>query len=389
MTIYEFSDRLKKLPPYLFDEIDKLKQEAIAQGADIVDLGIGDPIESTYPPIIEKLRLACEDKNTHRYPSYRGLMAFRDSAAKFYKRKFDVEVDPSSEILTLIGSKEGIGHLPLAFVNPGDYVLVPDPGYPVYNSGTLFAGGKPIWMPLLVENDFFPDFDEIEKKLPENCKLMWLSYPNNPTTAIANLDFFKKAVDFALKHEIIICHDAAYTEISFNGYKAPSILQIPDAKKCAVEFQSMSKTFNMTGWRIAFIVGNENLINGLAKVKVNIDSGTSTAIQYAAIEALNSCQSYVQEQIKIYEKRREILISSLKSSGFQFKVPDATIYLWVHIPEGFTSESFVKYLIQEKKLIVSPGNGFGKHGEGFFRISLTSDDENIKKAAERFSEINL
>jgi len=389
MPKHKYSDRLNLLPPYLFDEIDKLKAEALAKGEDLVDLGVGDPVEPTFPPIISKLQKACEDKKTHRYPSYRGERSFCEAVASFYKRRFGLELNPDKEVLALIGAKEGIAHLPLAFINAGDSVLIPDPGYPVYHSGTLFAGGEPVWMPLLAENGFLPDLDDIEKKLPKRCKMMWLSYPNNPTTGTATLEFFQNAVDFALKHDIIICHDAAYTEITFDGYTAPSILQLPEARECAIEFQSMSKTFNMTGWRVGYAVGNEELITGLAKVKVNLDSGVFTAIQHAGIEALKSCNSFIKKQNQIYKKRRDILVKALNSAGFIFNIPKATIYIWAQVPEGYDSKSFTKYLLKEKKIVVSPGNGFGRHGEGYFRISLTCPDADIEKAAERFSRLKF
>jgi len=382
------AERLHQLPPYLFAEIDALKTEAVKKGIDIIDLGVGDPDLPTPDHIQEKMKQALEDSANHRYPSYKGMKAFREAVAEYYKTRFNVNLDPETEVLSLIGSKEGIAHIPLAFLNPGDICLVPNPGYPVYQAGTTLAGGRIYNMPLLLENQFLPDLDSIsDPEVLEKAKLLFINYPNNPTAATADLKFFQKVVAFAQKHNIIVCHDAAYSEMSYDGYQAPSLLQVKGAKEVGIEFHSLSKTYNMTGWRIGFAVGNPQILAGLGKVKTNIDSGIFQAIQIAGIEALNANQECVRQMIEIYKERRDILCQGLQSLGLKITKPLATFYLWIQVPEGFTSETFTRRLLQEAGIICTPGTGFGQYGKGFIRMALTISKEKITEVVERIKKV--
>jgi LL-diaminopimelate aminotransferase len=381
------ADRIKNLPPYLFAAIDKMREEAVKKGMDIINLSIGDPDLPTPPHIIERLKEAASDPRNHRYPSYEGMLEFRTAVARWYKERFAVELDPEKEVVTLIGSKEGIAHIPLAFVNPGDLVLIPDPGYPVYSVATSFAGGQPYVMPLLKENKFLPDFSGIPEAVLQKAKLMFINYPNNPTAACAERPFMEEAVKLAERYGIIICHDAAYTEVCFNGYKPMSILEVDGAKNLAIEFHSLSKTYNMTGWRIGFATGNANLVGGLGQVKTNVDSGAFQAVQIAGIEALQGDQSHVEEMRKIYQERRDIAVSGLKKIGFEVEKPQATFYLWVSVPRGFTSSDFTMHLLTKAGIVTTPGNGFGRHGEGYIRIALTVDKERLSQAVRRMSSL--
>ncbi len=387
--MFERSERLKKLPPYLFRELDRKRDEARAKGVDVIDLGVGDPDLSTPEPIIEALRDAVKDPKNHRYPSYTGMIEFRNAAAKWYEKRFGVKLDPEQEIITLIGSKEGIAHFPLAFVNSGDVVLVPSPAYPVYRISTIFADGVPYLMPLLEENSFLPDLSKIPEEVVKKAKLMFINYPNNPTSAIADISFFKEVISFAKKHDIIVCHDAAYTEITFDGYTAPSILQVEGAKDISIEFHSLSKTYNMTGWRIGFAVGNRELISALGAVKSNIDSGAFQAVQIAGIKALQLDESWIKRTIDIYKTRRDLLVDALNKIGLKVQPPKATFYLWVKVPEGYTSESFASKLLDDAGIVVTPGKGFGDPGEGYIRISLTQQDNRLKEAAERIKRVGI
>lgn len=387
MADFQFAERLRKLPPYLFAEIDRMKQEVKKKGMDIIDLGIGDPDLPTPDFIIKKLQETAADPANHRYPSYAGLLQFRESVARWYKKRFNVDLDPEEEVISLIGSKEGIAHIPLAFVNNGEGVLVPSPGYPVYQASTIFAGGEPIEMPLMEENNFLPDLKSIDKNKLPGLKLMFINYPNNPTAAVAGKDFFKEVVEFARINNIIVCHDAAYSEITYDGYVAPSFLEIEGAKDVGVEFHSLSKTFNMTGWRIGFAVGNREIIKGLAALKTNIDSGIFQAIQLSAIEALNDSSDVLNKTMKIYHERRDILLEGLASIGWKVQKPQATFYVWAGIPEGEKSSIEVaKKLLQEKGIVVTPGVGFGRFGEGYLRFALTVRKERLKEAVERLKE---
>ena len=385
----ELSTRVKELPPYLFARIDQLKKEAKDKGMDIIDLGIGDPDLPTPKNIIEALKKASEDPQNHRYPSYSGMNRFREVAAKWYEKRFGPVFDPEAEVLSLIGSKEGIANIPFAFINPNDIVLVPNPGYPVYNSSTVFSGGKTYIMPLKKENKFLPDLDSIPEEIAKKAKIMFINYPNNPTSASCGLDFFKKAVDFAFKYNVIICHDAAYSEIFYDGCKAPSLFEVDGAKEVGIEFHSLSKTYNMTGWRIGFAIGNREIVGGLGKIKTNIDSGVFQAVQFAAIEALSCDQKIVEEIRNIYQARRDIMVEGLQKAGFDITKSKATFYMWIPCPRKFTSEKLTMHILQNLGIVTTPGNGFGEHGEGYIRISLTTPSERLKEAVERLKKINI
>ncbi len=383
MSEFRFSERLTRLPPYLFAEIDKAKRKAKAQGRDIVDLGIGDPDLPTPKHIIEALYKAALDPANHHYALDSGMPQFRQAISTWYRKRFNVELDPDTEILPLIGSKEGIAHFPLAFVNAGDYALIPDPCYPPYKNGAIFAGGVPYLVPLLPENDFLPDLGAIDKNAIAKAKMMYLNYPNNPTGAVADWKFYKKAIDFAHKNNILICSDAAYSEVCYDDYRPMSILQLDGAKDAAIEFHSLSKTYNMTGWRVGWACGNRKAVEGLAKVKSNIDSGIFQAIQIAGIAALKGPQSVVKKANRIYRERRDTLVEGLNSIGWKTSKPKATFYVWVKVLAGYDSASMIKALLEKADIIATPGNGFGKYGEGYIRMALTVPKDRIKVAIQR------
>lgn len=385
----EQAKRIEQIPPYLFAEIDKKKEEMRKKGMDLIDLGIGDPDLPTPKPIIERLKMASEDPKNHRYPSYEGMIEFRTAVAQWFERRFGVTFDPRTEVLTLIGSKEGIAHIPLAFVNPGDYVLVPSPGYPVYRVSTLFAGGIPYFLPLRKENDFLPNFSEIPKEVAEKARLLFINYPNNPTSAIAERSFFEEVVAFARHYRMIVCHDAAYSEVAFDGYRPLSFFEVEGAREVGIEFHSLSKTFNMTGWRIGFAVGHSEIISGLGRVKTNIDSGLFQAIQEAGIEALNHFDTPLPEIIQIYERRRDVMVKGLREIGLKVERPKATFYLWIQVPRGHTSAQFATFLIEQAGIVATPGNGFGEAGEGYIRMALTVDEMRLKEAIERLKRIKF
>ena len=384
----EKAERLRRLPPYLFKEIDRQKEEVQAKGVDIIDLGVGDPDLPTPPHIIEALQRAAADPANHRYPSYSGMAEFNATAARWYERRFDVDLDPGQEVVTLIGSKEGIAHVPLAFIDPGDIALVASPGYPVYHIGTQFAGGEPYFMDLLKENGFLPDLESISPEIAQKAKMMFINYPNNPTAAVATKDFFESVVSFANEYNVIICHDAAYSEMAFDGYRPMSFLQIRGAKSVGIEFHSLSKTYNMTGWRIGFAVGCADLISALGQVKSNIDSGAFQAVQIAGIAALEGDQACVEEMRQTYAERRDILLAGLHSMGLSVEEPRATFYLWVEVPHGYTSAGFASLLLTKAGIVTTPGNGFGTAGEGYVRMALTVDRERIREAVERMSRLD-
>lgn len=385
----EKAKRIDQIPPYLFAEIDKKKEEMRKKGMDLIDLGIGDPDLPTPQPIIERLKKASEDPGNHHYPSYEGMIEFRTAAAQWFERRFGVTFDPKTEVLTLIGSKEGIAHIPLAFVNPGDYVLVPSPGYPVYRVATLLAGGTPYFLPLLKENGFLPKLSEIPKEVAERSKLLFINYPNNPTSAIAERPFFEEVIAFARRYGIIVCHDAAYSELAFDGYRPLSFFEVEGAKEVGIEFHSLSKTFNMTGWRIGFAVGNQEIVSGLGRVKTNIDSGLFQAIQEAGIEALNHFDTPIPNIIRIYEGRRDVMVKGLREMGLEVDLPRATFYLWIRVPRGYTSAQFATLLIEQAGIVATPGNGFGEAGEGYIRMTLTVGESRLKEAIERLKKINF
>ena len=388
MPIFEKADRLRRLPPYLFKEIDRKKAEVRAKGVDIIDLGIGDPDLPTPGHIIEALQEAAVDSANHRYPSYPGMLEYRGAVAEWYKRRFDVDLDPEKEVLALIGSKEGIAHIPLAFINPGDVSLVPTPAYPVYNTATIFAGGESFFMPLTAENRFLPDLGAIPEDVARKARLLFINYPNNPTAAVADVGFFEQVVAFAKKYDILVCHDAAYSEVAYDGYRPPSFLEAKGAKEVGVEFHSLSKTYNMTGWRIGFAAGNKDAVEGLGAIKSNVDSGVFQAIQIAAIKALRHDQSCVKEVNEVYTRRRDLMLEGLRKAGFELDTPKASFYLWVRVPQGYTSAQLATRLL-EKGVVVTPGNGFGAPGEGYFRIALTQKRERLQEAIERIKAVKL
>ncbi|NNK85156.1 MAG: LL-diaminopimelate aminotransferase [Desulfobacterales bacterium] len=385
----EKSDRINTLPPYLFKEIDRQKEEVKKRGVDIIDLGVGDPDMPTPGHIIEALNKAAHDPANHKYPSYTGMGGFNEAVARWYKRRFNVTVDPGKEVVTLIGSKEGIAHIPLAFINPGDAALITSPGYPVYDIGVKFAGGQTYFMSLLKENNFLPDLKAVPANAVKKAKIMFLNYPNNPTSAVADGQFFKKVVSFAEENNIIVCHDAAYTELAFDGYRPESFLETDGAADVGIEFHSLSKTYNMTGWRIGFAVGRAEVIQALGQVKSNIDSGAFQAVQIAGIAALEEDQKCVREMNVEYTKRRDILVNGLISVGLSVAKPKATFYTWIEVPRGYTSTEFASHLLLKAGIVATPGNGFGRAGEGYVRMTLTVDQERLEEAVERIRDIGF
>ncbi len=384
----EVAERLQNLPPYLFAEIDKVKRRLISEGKDVINLGIGDPDLPTPDHIIEALYAAAKDPSNHQYAMDAGMPELRQAIVDFYMKRFGVTLDPNTEVLPLIGSKEGICHMPLAYINQGDYVLIPEPGYPGYQSATILAGGESYFMPLLEKNGYLPDFDLIDSQVSKKTKLMFLNYPHNPTGAVCEANFFDKVVEYAKEHNTLICHDAAYTEMSYDGYKAPSFLQAEGAKDVGIEFHSLSKTYNMTGWRIGFAVGNAKAIAALGKVKANIDSGIFQAVQLAGVAALNGPQEPIEKNFDIYKERRDILIDSLNEMGWKVQKAHATFYVWIPVPPGYTSSELTTALLEKAHIVTTPGNGFGPSGEGYIRMALTVPKERLLEAVNRIKEMH-
>ena len=382
----KFASRIEKVPPYLFVGISRKIAEKRAQGIDVISFGIGDPDIPTPENVVNKLRETALDSPNHRYPETDGLPEFRQAVADWYQRRFGISVHPDKETLPLIGAKEGIGHAALCFIEPGDIALVPDPGYPVYSVGTWFAGGECHWMPLLEENGWMPDLDAISGDVADKATVMWLNYPNNPTGAIADADYFAKVVEFAKAHDIAVMHDASYSEVAFDGYRPISFLETPGAIDVGVEFHSLSKSYNMTGWRLGMAVGNEDIISALMVIKSNLDSGVPNAIQYMGMEAMELSQNAIDERNAIYEHRRDRVVQTLRDIGLDAIPPKASLYVWTRIPEGFTSAEFTALLLDEADIVVTPGNGYGEYGEGYIRLSLTINDEDMEKGLARLSE---
>jgi len=381
-----YARRLDHLPPYLFARIDELKAEKQRQGVDVIDFGVGDPDLPTPAHIVESLCEAARDPATHHYPSYAGMLPYRQAVADWYASRFGVSLDPVSEVLALIGSKEGIAHIPEAFVNPGDYVLATDPGYPVYKTSTLFAEGKVHEMPLREEHDFLPVFDEIPAGVLERAKLMFLGYPNNPTGAVAPRSFFEEVVEFAREHDIVVVHDNAYSEIAFDGYRPLSFLEVDGSMEVGVEMHSLSKTYNMTGWRMGMACGNPEIIAGLGRVKTNVDSGAFDAIQRAAITALSGPQDCVEEACLVYQGRRDVLVAGLWDLGFEVAPPKATFYVWLKVDD---SMAFATTMLNEAGIVVTHGVGFGTNGDGFVRFAITRSVARIEEAIERMRGLSL
>lgn len=383
-----YNEKLKKLPPYLFVEIDRKKKEAIARGADIISLGVGDPDLPTPEHIIKAGQEALAKPGNHQYPFGAGMAAYRKAVAQWFKKRFSVELNPENEICALIGSKEGIGHMHLGFVDPGDIVLIPEPGYPVYNTGTIFTDGVPFFMPLLEKNGFLPDLDALPPEVLKKAKIIFVNYPNNPTAATATKEFYAKLVDFAKKNGIIVAADAAYSEIYYDENDKPlSFLEIPGAKEVGVEFHSLSKTYNMTGWRIGWVCGNKDIVKAIAMVKDNYDSGAFQAVQEAAVTALSASQECIAQNRKIYKERRDALVEGLRKLGWEVNLPKASFYVWAKTPQGYTSAQVIGKLLDEAAIVCTPGNGMGQSGEGYVRFALTVGAPRIKEAVERISKI--
>jgi LL-diaminopimelate aminotransferase len=381
----KLSKRISGLKPYLFVEISKKIAERRARGEEIISFAIGDPDIPTPPHVIERLCKEAHDPANHRYPESAGLPELHRAIADWYKKRFDVDLDPDTEVLPLIGSKEGIGHIAFCYIDPGDTVLVPDPGYPVYSVSTGLAGGRPYYVALKEEHDFLPDLNSIGENVLKSTKMLWLNYPNNPTAAVADLDFFNRVVEFAGKGDILVCHDGPYSEVSYDDYKPPSLMQAEGAKDVGVEFHSLSKSYNMTGWRIGMMVGNADAVGALRTLKSNLDSGIPRAIQYMAIEALNGPQDCIIEHNNVYQRRRDLLVEVLENIGLSVRPPKASLYVWARVPEGYNSTDFTTDLLDQVGVAVTPGVGYGHSGEGFVRLSLTIPDAAMVKGLSRLS----
>jgi len=379
--------RIAKVPPYLFAEIDRKRREAVARGVDVISLGIGDPDLPTPEFIVERLTREARDPSTHRYPPYQGTADFRRAVALYYSQRFGVSLDPETEVIALIGSKEGLAHLTWAFVDPGDAALVTDPGYPVYGIHTLLAGGQVIPLPLSPDNDFLPDLDAVPEEARERATVMFLCYPNNPTAGTADLEFFARAVEFARRHDILLVHDSAYVEVTFDGYEAPSVLQVEGAREVAVEFGSLSKPFNMTGWRLGYAVGSRQAIEALGIVKTNTDSGQFEAIQRAGVEALTNplSREFISGMRAVYQRRRDLALGTLLKLGCPVRLPRGSFYIWAPVPTGHTSAGFATHVLERAGVIVTPGSAYGDRGEGYFRVSLTLPDERLEEAFQRLA----
>ena len=381
--------RLGLIPPYLFAEIDRKVQEKKRAGVDVISLGIGDPDLPTPKRIVSVLQEAAADPANHRYPSYFGLAELREAIAHWYRDRFAVTLDPDSEVLPTLGSKDGISHVPLALVDPGDVVLAPDPGYTVYVTGALMAAGEPYIMPLTAKNNWLPDLDAIPPSVAERARLMWLNYPNNPTAAVADREFLERAVHFCHRHGIVLCHDAPYSEIAFGGYRPLSLFEIEGAKEIGLEFHSLSKTYNMTGWRIGWVCGRADLVRLIGQLKTNIDSGIFQAVQWAAIEALNGGEDETRAACEVYERRHRLVADTLNSLGWSIKPPRATFYVWAPVPPGYDSIGFAGHVLDEVGVNITPGVGFGAHGEGYFRLSVTAPDARLEEAMTRLRRLKL
>ena len=382
---FEKAERLRQLPPYLFVEIDRAKRTLMAEGKDVIDLGVGDPDLPTPAHIIAKLKATVDEPVNHRYSFTEGLTALREAIARWYERRFGVSLDPGTEVLPLLGSKEGLAHFPLAVANAGDAVLVPDPCYPPYRSGTVFAGADVVSLPLLEEQGFFPDLGGVSQKAARRAKALFLNYPNNPTAAMASAEQFQEAIQFAKEFGLAVAHDAAYSEIAFDGTKPLSFLQMPDAKSVGVEFHSFSKTYNMTGWRVGWVCGNAAMVAALGELKSNLDSGIFQPVQYAAIEALEGDQAPLAQAVAAYQARRDLLVDGLAKAGWQVPKPSATFYVWARVPGQESSVSFAARILKQARVVITPGVGFGPSGEGYVRFSLTLPTERIEEAVVRLA----
>lgn len=384
----KIAERISKVPPYQFAEIDRKKQQALARGVDVINLGVGDPDRPTPADIVARACSAVRDPDNHRYPAYEGSAEFRRAVADWYQQRYGVALDPDSEVMALIGSKEGIAHVIWALIDPGDVALLPDPCFPMYLNQTLLAGGQPSFLPLRAEHGFLPDFSSVDRTVLDRATMMLLNYPNNPTGAVADLGFFAEAVAFAREHDLVFVHDSAYAEVTFDGYAAPSPLQVPGAKEMTVDIGSFSKTFNMTGWRIGYIVGSAEALKALGVIKMQTDSGAFTAIQEAAIEGLRrDWPGFPQEMNAIYARRRDILVDGLTALGWRVSRPRGTFYVWARTPAGMSSAEAATWLLESAGVIVMPGSAFGDGGEGYLRFALTADESRVREAVERIGRL--
>jgi LL-diaminopimelate aminotransferase len=381
----EIANRIKELPPYLFVTISKKIAEKRAKGEEIISFGIGDPDLPTPQRIIDKICQESSVTTNHRYPESEGLPELRQAIAQWYQKRFGVMLDPETEVLPLVGSKEGIGHIAWCMLNPGDIALVPDPAYPVYAISTLLADAEPYYLKLTADNNYLPDLPSIPDNVRAKAKMLWLNYPNNPTGAIADIKYFDSVVQFADANDIAVCHDAPYTEIAFEGYRPPSFLQASGAKNIGIEFHSLSKSYNMSGWRIGMAVGNATMIDALKRFKSNIDSGIPQAIQMAAIEALTGSQEDIARNTAVYQRRRDLIVETLSDMGLEVESPKASLYIWARVPTGYTSASFATELLDQVGVVVTPGNGYGSHGEGYVRLSLTVPDASLLKGLSKLA----
>ncbi len=386
---YSVADRLSMLPPYLFDTLDKMKLAAIAEGKDIIDLGIGDTDLPTPERIIDRLKEEASLKRNHHYPPYSGIRELRDEISDWCLRRYGVRPDPDEEVLVTIGSKEGIAHIFLAFVNPGDAVLCPNPAYPVYNAGTIFAGGIPSELPLDPERGFIPDVDAVPDDVADRAKLLFINYPNNPTAATIEPDEFQRVVDYCRERGIILCSDAAYSELTFDGYRSPGLLGADGGMDAGVEFHSLSKSYNMTGWRIGFVVGNREVIGGLRRIKTNVDSGVFSAVQWAGHEALSNCEDELRENREVFKSRRDCFTARLRAMGWEVELPRGTFYVWSSIPAGYDSMGFASLLLESSGIVATPGVGFGSIGEGYVRFALTVENDRLEEAADRMKGLQI
>jgi LL-diaminopimelate aminotransferase len=385
----QISNRLKAIPPYVFAEIGKCAAAATARGVDVINLGIGDPDQPTPKHIVDAMHTAIDDPTNHHYPPFGGSPQYRKAAALWCNRRFGIDINPETEIISLIGSKEGIHNLIMAFVDPGDIALVPDPGYPVYRSSTIMAGGTPHFLPLTEENHFLPDLDAVPAQVADKAKILLINYPNNPTAAVADLNFLEKAVAFCKRHNILLCHDLAYSEMCFDGYRAPSVFQVPGAKDVAIELHSLSKTYNMTGWRIGFAIGNSEAVKALAQLKSNIDTDVFRAIQMAAIAGFTGPTDHIKYCNSLYTKRRDIAVAGLSKLGWKVTPNKATFYMWLHVPPGMTSAEFSSLMFEKAFIVVPPGTAYGPGGEGYFRMSLCVEDSRLTEAFERMEKHSI
>ena len=379
----KFARRLDQVPPYLFAELERKIAEKEKAGIDVISLGIGDPDLPTPEPVVAALAEAARDPSTHQYPSNQGSKEFREAAVGFYERRFGVDLDPASEVVPALGGKEAVGHVCLALLDPGDLCLSPDPGYPPYTSGPLFAGAEVEYLPLEEQNGFLPDLDAVPAERAERANVLFLNYPNNPTGAIVEPGFFERAVEFGREHDLVVVHDNAYSEITFDGYRAPSFLETLGAKEIGIEIFSPSKGWNMTGWRSGLVAGNAEVVERYRQLKTNLDSGMFEAVQRATIAALTEAEGFPREMSEVYRRRRDLVAEALAAIGLHVELPKATPYFWVRVPEGYTSESFAELVLEQAAVVVSPGPAYGPSGEGYFRISLTVPDDRLSEAVRR------